>query len=62
MVLNKDKFVYIGMALIKRGWGYYRREGSTIVWWVDPLLTQDFRMKGAYKIMRIQEGWDEPTE
>lgn len=58
MGLNKTKYIYIVNTLVKNGWGYYRRENSTVIWWVDPDYTHDYRTKDAYIKMRERQQWD----
>jgi len=53
MRLNKVKYIYLANTLMKHGWGYYRKEVSTVIWWVDPLNPiNDLRIKQAYSLLR----------
>jgi len=59
MVLNMTKYIYIVNTLAKHGWGYYKRDNSTVIWWVDPLMPAvDMRTKDAYIAFRERCEWD----
>lgn len=59
MVLNREKFTAIMMYLFRNKWGPYKRQNSTILYWVDPRYPkQDYRTLDAYVKQKEREGYD----
>ena len=60
MVLNTNKYRYIVHTLVKHGWGYYKKEKDSVIYWVDPQFPQapDYRTKFAYIKLRERTSYD----